>query len=220
MKLEKVIFDLDGTLYRFHSERAISFGQSQFYADLRQRIIAFLGAHLGVDDQTATGMLEAVNTEYDGELSIGFERRYGIDRHIYYAATWACEPADYVPLHPDLSAEMAPFAGRALLLTAAPRIWALRVLDHLGLRDVFGDLIITGEPDLRKPDPAVFALAAERLGIDPAQIISVGDQNHSDILPAKALGMTTVLIGPDQLDADHRATNLQAAITLIKEKLQ
>jgi FMN phosphatase YigB (HAD superfamily) len=49
-----------------------------------------------------------------------------------------------------------------------------------------------------KPDPAIFSLAAERLGRDPETILMVGDSFERDILPAKQIGMKTAwLEGPE-----------------------
>lgn len=216
---KKYIFDLDGTLYSFAATGHVTFGKSVFYADLRSRILAYVAVTLGVTSGEAEGIFAKVDQEFGGELSIGFERTYGIDRYAYYAATWDCNPEDYIPANPKLAGLLAPFQGRALLLTAAPRAWADRAVQYLGVAETFGENIITGEPDIRKPDPAVFRQAAKQLNALPSDIVSVGDQNYSDIVPAKLLGMTTVIIGPEQLDAHHRVDSIERAITLIKEKL-
>jgi putative hydrolase of the HAD superfamily len=42
-----------------------------------------------------------------------------------------------------------------------------------------------------KPDPAIFAHAAEKLGRAPAELLMVGDSLERDITPAKQLGMKT-----------------------------
>ena len=44
---------------------------------------------------------------------------------------------------------------------------------------------------VRKPDPAIYALAAARLGTAPATILHVGDSWERDIVPAHAVGMRT-----------------------------
>jgi len=52
-----------------------------------------------------------------------------------------------------------------------------------------------------KPDPAIFALAADRLGLPPSSILMVGDSFDRDIRPAKAVGMQTAwLEGPVRRD--------------------
>lgn len=216
---KKYIFDLDGTLYSFASTGHVTFGKSVFYADLRRRILAYVATTLSVTSNEAELIFQKVDEEFNGELSIGFEKAYGIDRYAYYEATWNCEPGDYIVVNPRLSEALAPFRGRALLLTAAPSAWATKVLQYLGVADIFGENIITGEPDMRKPDPAVFLQAAKQLNAQPNSVISIGDQNYSDIIPAKSLGMTTILIGPEQLNAHHRADSIYDAINLIKEKL-
>jgi putative hydrolase of the HAD superfamily len=44
----------------------------------------------------------------------------------------------------------------------------------------------------RKPDPAPFSLALERLGVVAADAVMIGDWPERDVVGAKALGMTTV----------------------------
>jgi putative hydrolase of the HAD superfamily len=215
---KKYIFDLDGTLYSF-APGYVSFGKSAFYAELRGRIIGYVAMTLNVANDEAKRIFEEIDSEFNGELSIGFEKVYGIDRYEYYEATWSLSPKDYIGDDSRLVEALSSFRGHALLLTAAPRAWALGALKHLGVTDIFGDNIITGEPDMRKPDPAVFRQAAALLNTHPSNIISIGDQNYSDIVPAKSIGMTTILIGPEQLDAHYRADSIYDAISLIKERL-
>ena len=216
---KKIIFDLDGTLYSLGGKPFGTFGESLFLADLKERILAFVAAELNLDKAQANRVIKSANRQFNGELSIGFEKTYGIDRHKFFAATWGCDPANYVTPDEHLAAGLADLQGKALLLTAAPRIWAEKALDYLGVAEIFGDNIITGEPDIRKPNPLVFVQATKQLGTDPQNIISVGDQNHTDIRPARSVGMTTILIGPSQQDAHFRANTVRHAINIIKEKL-
>ena len=41
--------------------------------------------------------------------------------------------------------------------------------------ELFDAVVISGEVGLRKPDPAIYALAADRLGLSPGQIVFVDD---------------------------------------------
>jgi epoxide hydrolase-like predicted phosphatase len=63
-------------------------------------------------------------------------------------------------------------------------------------RDRFGELfdavVISGEVGLRKPDPAIYLLAAESLGLEPAACVFV-DDFAVNLEPAEDLGMATVL---------------------------
>lgn len=45
-----------------------------------------------------------------------------------------------------------------------------------------------------KPAPAGFEVAAARLGVDPEEMVMVGDDLHNDVLAAQVVGMTGVLV--------------------------
>ena len=52
-----------------------------------------------------------------------------------------------------------------------------------------------------KPDPAIFVYAAEKLRLDPGEIMMVGDSFERDVRPAKKIGMKTAwLEGPEPRD--------------------
>ncbi len=61
-----------------------------------------------------------------------------------------------------------------------------------GLDKLFDCLVISGSEGLRKPDPKIYMLAAERLQLKPEEILYLDD--HPDrISPAAALGMQVLL---------------------------
>ena len=60
------------------------------------------------------------------------------------------------------------------------------------LRELFDAWVISSEVGLRKPDPAIYELAAERLGLPAAACVFVDDL-PGNLKPARALGMATVL---------------------------
>jgi HAD superfamily hydrolase (TIGR01450 family) len=45
-----------------------------------------------------------------------------------------------------------------------------------------------------KPAPAGFLAAANRMGVDPDDVVMVGDDLHNDVLAAQVVGMTGVLV--------------------------
>jgi putative hydrolase of the HAD superfamily len=63
-------------------------------------------------------------------------------------------------------------------------------------RDSFGELfdgvVISGEVGLHKPQPEIFALGAERIGLDPRECVFVDDLREN-CAGAEAVGMTAVL---------------------------
>ena len=58
--------------------------------------------------------------------------------------------------------------------------------------DRFRDIIVSGTERLVKPDPAIFALAIERFGIDPAGALFV-DDNAANVAGAEAAGIAAHL---------------------------
>lgn len=56
----------------------------------------------------------------------------------------------------------------------------------------FDDVVISGEVGLRKPDPAIFELAARRIGAPPQRCVFVDDLK-ANVAAAEQLGMTGVL---------------------------
>jgi epoxide hydrolase-like predicted phosphatase len=70
--------------------------------------------------------------------------------------------------------------------------WGARGYARERFAALFDAVVISGEVGLRKPDPAVYALAAERLGLPPREVVFVDDL-PGNLKPARALGMTTVL---------------------------
>jgi putative hydrolase of the HAD superfamily len=66
------------------------------------------------------------------------------------------------------------------------------VYDRVLMAELFDAVVISSEVGLRKPEPAIYELAAHRLGLPPAACVYVDDIG-GNLKPARALGMATVL---------------------------
>lgn len=67
------------------------------------------------------------------------------------------------------------------------------IVDRLGLEDAFDEIVLSFEVGLRKPDPAIYRFALDRLGVAPERSVFVDDQPaYCD--GAAALGIATFLI--------------------------
>jgi len=84
--------------------------------------------------------------------------------------------------------------GIKLGLCANQPAVVLRRLDRQGIGHYFSNDGISGVLGLRKPDVRLFVRVCLDLGVDPAECIMVGDRIDNDVVPAKLLGMRTVLI--------------------------
>jgi HAD superfamily hydrolase (TIGR01509 family) len=80
--------------------------------------------------------------------------------------------------------------GRGLRLAVVAN-WdcALRgVLEQLGLAPRFETIVASAEAGAEKPDPEIFRVALERLGVEPARALHIGDEDV-DERGAAAAGM-------------------------------
>jgi putative hydrolase of the HAD superfamily len=83
------------------------------------------------------------------------------------------------------------------------------LLDGLGLTPLLDTVVSSAAVGLHKPDPRVFELACDRLGVTPEVSAHVGDHFYSDILGARAVGMRAVLI-------DRRGDSRSRAVPAIR----
>lgn len=65
------------------------------------------------------------------------------------------------------------------------------VLKEFGLDYLFKDVIESAVVGVRKPDPAIFRLGVEALGLDSTETVMIGDSPDKDIIPAKSIGCNT-----------------------------
>lgn len=62
------------------------------------------------------------------------------------------------------------------------------VLEEFHLADYFEDVIESAVVGVRKPDPRIYQIGVEHLGIKPEEVAVVGDSVKKDIIPAKRIG--------------------------------
>ena len=87
--------------------------------------------------------------------------------------------ADLPPVEPEMRALLERLGGegrvRLGLLSNGPLGWSQR-LRQLGVAALFDAVVVSADVGLAKPDPAVFRLVAERLGVEPAACLMIDDQ--------------------------------------------
>lgn len=72
-----------------------------------------------------------------------------------------------------------------------------RLIDHLGLTDRFEFVADSAIVGYAKPDARIFDLAAKKLNTEPAKCVHVGDIFAADVVGARSVGMTPILIDRD-----------------------
>ncbi len=104
-------------------------------------------------------------------------------------------------LLPDVAAVLAELRVRGYKLgvitngEAWSQVRKLRVTGLLPLLDL---VVISGNEQVKKPDPLIFTRAAERLAVQAAECAFVGDHPRNDVYGAGAVGMKTVWYPGDQ----------------------
>jgi putative hydrolase of the HAD superfamily len=86
--------------------------------------------------------------------------------------------------------------------------WLERLLEHLDVTRFFEVRVISGVEGTEKPDPAIFRLALDRMGVAAADAAYVGDNVTYDVEPAEALGMIGVLLDRRGRHEDFAGTRI------------
>lgn len=210
------IFDLDNTLV-------------DFMAMKRQAIDAAITAMIDAGlDMSPADVKSHVDRIY-GEQGIEYQQVFDellttvlgrIDYKMLSAGIVAYRRAREAALkpYPHVSATLTALVKRGTLLavvTDAPRREAWLRLCYINFHHIFDAVVTFEDTGKRKPDPAPFLLALNRLGVDPSQTLMVGDWVERDMVGAAALGMKTAfaLYGDVFGDQDVRADFILGDIT-------
>lgn len=70
-------------------------------------------------------------------------------------------------------------------------------LEYCDLKKYFDSTIVSGDLGIHKPDPRIFHESCKELGVDPSEMIYVGDTFYADIYGAYLAGCTPVWIWND-----------------------
>lgn len=214
-----IILDMDGTLYQFNGG---SFRQSGLFDFIRKNSISFIADKLQKQELEAEEIFNLALDKYGSTigLSVGLELEFGLDRYEYFNNTWDLNAAEFMAGNPQIQ----PFLKKLqkdfnlVLLSDAPRIWINRVLEYFEIEgEIFGEKIFSGEGDIRKEHGNAFENVLQINEVEAADCISVGDQELTDILPAKKLGMATIFVGQAFCkSADYSVSNILKVEKILK----
>ena len=175
-----VLFDLDGTLLDTNYFHSVSWWQALREAgeDIAMaRIHPLIG--MG-SDQLLTELL-GEEREGLGELHARYYKPFKKDIHAF-------------PKAADLLAEVAGRGTQVVLATSSKEEDLDQLLDALGAEEGVIDEIVHGDMvGSSKPAPDIFAVALDRLDLDPAQTMVVGDTRW-DIEAAAKVGLDVVCV--------------------------
>ena len=181
------LFDLDDTL---HDATTASFGYTV------QAMSAYMVEHLGVDEDEATTLRQHYWQRYGATL-LGLVRHHAVKAAHFLETTHrlpGLEQRLRTSAHDRAALRRLP--GRKFILTNAPRTYALRVLDALGLRACFDGILCIEDMTMfghhrPKPDARMFRHVVARLKTQAHRCVLVEDTLEHQ-RSARRLGIGTV----------------------------
>ena len=184
MGFKFIIFDLDDTLYPRGS------GLMQ---EVGRRIQLWLCNHMGLSWEEAIAVRRDYFRRY-GTTMGGLIAEHDMDVHGYLAFVHDIPIENYLDPDLALAAMLDAIPLRKAVYTNATSEYARRVLRALAVVDRFDRVIGIEDVGLRnKIHGEAYEQALALLGVEGSECVMVDDTAHN-LWPAKALGLTTVLV--------------------------
>jgi putative hydrolase of the HAD superfamily len=201
-----VLFDLDDTLYCEHD-----YVRSGFAA-VGRRLSAEPGAP--AEDE----LYRALHSEWvargRGRVFDVVVERLGLTVDIEELVDVYRDHEPTLVLYPDADRALARLESSTVklgILTDGVARVQRRKLRALSLDTRVPCIVVTDDfgLDAAKPNPAPYRTALDRLQLEPADVVYVGDNPHKDFIGARGLGMPTVRVR--RPTGDHADTMLDPA---------
>ncbi len=204
------IFDLDNTLYR---------ADNGVFAQIEARMTEYVMAFLGLPRDEAYARQKELYRRYGTTLN-GLMKEHGAEPDAYLHYVHDIDLSDLLP-DPALSEALARLPGRRFVFTNGCRDHAARILDRLEMGNLFDQVWDIRSMDFApKPDPGAYASVVSASGVTAAAA-AMFDDIARNLVPARAMGMTTVWLKTDAPwgkhgllmdvaggDIDHETENL------------
>ncbi len=177
------LWDMDGTLVDSaddHWQAWIQVLAEEGYTLTRENFTALFGRR---NDDIIHSYLPGCSAEKVNAISLEKERRY---RDVIRR-----NGARLLPGAGEWVERLADAGWRQAIATAAPRANAECVVEVLGLGARFGAIVGAEDVTVGKPDPMVFLLAGEKLGVKPAHSVVLEDA-PAGIEAARRAGMKSI----------------------------
>lgn len=209
-----IVFDAYGTLFDVHSVAALANELFPGQGDaLSQR-------------------WRAKQLEYSWTLSLmgRYEDFWNVTDHALtfacHALKLSCDASQHARLmdsylrlsaFPEASAGLKQLSGRtlAILSNGSPKMLA-SVVSSSGLSGVFKQVISVDEVRIYKPNPRVYRLATDKLGVQPSSVVFVSS-NAWDVGGAKAFGFRTCWVNRDGAPPEELNLNADVVVRSLTE---
>lgn len=88
------------------------------------------------------------------------------------------------------------------------------VLEDFHLYHFFQHIVESAVVGIRKPDPALFALGVEKLGLSASEVVVIGDSVRKDIHPAQSLGCRTIWLKGEGWGDEEESVAIAGDVTI------
>jgi putative hydrolase of the HAD superfamily len=179
------IFDLDDTLHN---------ASAQIFPVMNRDMVLYIMDSLELDESAAESLRQHYWRIYGATLK-GLMRHHGTDPYHFLEETHQLITLPEMVLQTRRLRHMLKnLPGRKVIFTNAPRSYALRVLDLLGIGDIF-ELVFSVESAAFHAKPSVrgFQRLLKSIKAKPSDCIMMED-TLSALMTAKRLGMKTIWV--------------------------
>jgi len=186
VRVDAVVFDVDGTLYK----------SAEYERYLRESIYMVLGEMLGIDYREAGVRLESLKKSLK-TVSLSVEAM-GVDRRRFYELlAERVQPSIYIKPRLEVKNLLSKLREKNVKIgchTNSGRRLYLKVIRAINLSVSDFDVIVTSDDADPKPLKNGYILLSRLLGVPFNKILYVGDRWEVEVKPAKELGMITALV--------------------------
>ena len=216
IKNKLIIFDLDGTLYKFKNG---SFINSGLQKKVLKNALSYIQKKLKQSKSQAKNTLKIIQEEYGEDISIALEEKYGCSRQDYFDEVWNISAKGIITGDKSIKNILLDLAkkNKLLLVSDGAKVWVKNALEELNIKNIFEENILSGDGEKRKSLGNRFGEIPRRYNFSAKDIVVIGDQEKTDIIPAKKAGFKTVFIGKKQSKfADANINNIKRVVKAIE----
>jgi putative hydrolase of the HAD superfamily len=186
-QFEYILFDLDETLYP---------KEAGLMPVLSARMLQYMSHKLGLPADDVAVKRRSYYQKYGTTLR-GLMEEYRVDPAEFLAYVHDVNLKDYLAASPPLNHMLSEIPLSKVIFTNADVAHAERVLNILQVRLHFEQIIdISSTGYKNKPDPLAYHRALALLGV-PGECCIMVEDTPRNLMPAKDLGMTTILVDGD-----------------------
>lgn len=213
-ELRAVLFDFSGTLFRLDEDDSWFAGMDgvdeAVQAELMDRLTHPTGPGVQMTGQAYQAWLNRdLKPHLHREAYLHVLTVSGLaDRHAEALYERVIDPASWTP-YPDTVQVLDGLRADGIPTAVVSNIaWDIRdAFDAAGTGA--DDYVLSFEAGVMKPDPRIFQIALDRLGVNAAETLMVGDSDENDGAAAE-LGCSFALVDP--LPTSERPTGLVDAL--------